>query len=89
MLHGTNSKERYIGAVSVIRWLSKVGAVGVVTTHDLALADVEDLLSAGLVTNMHFGDDIEGDEIQFDYAEGWPCCNDKRHSFNESCRYSS
>ncbi|MEE2901566.1 MAG: hypothetical protein VYC39_04520 [Myxococcota bacterium] len=68
MLHGTNSKERYIGAVSVIRWLSKVGAVGVVTTHDLALADVEDLLSPGLVTNMHFGDDVEGDEIQFDYT---------------------
>jgi hypothetical protein len=68
MLHGTNSKERYIGAVSVIRWLSQAKAVGVVTTHDLALAKVESLVPQGLVTNMHFGDDIEEDEIQFDYT---------------------
>jgi len=68
MLHGTNSKERYIGAVSVIRWLSQAKAVGVVTTHDLALAKVASLVEQGLVTNMHFGDDIDEDEIQFDYT---------------------
>jgi len=67
MLHGTNSKERHIGAVSVIRWLSEAGAVGVVTTHDLSLARVESLLESGRVTNMHFGDDIDDDEIRFDY----------------------
>lgn len=66
MLHGTNSRERYIGAVSVIRWLSQHGAVGIVTTHDLALAKVEDELP-GKVTNAHFGDEVVGEKIYFDY----------------------
>jgi hypothetical protein len=67
MLHGTNSKERYIGAISVIRWLSANRAVGVVTTHDLALAKVADQLPAGTVVNRHFGDEVLGSELRFDY----------------------
>lgn len=66
MLHGTNSRERYIGAVSVIRWLSQQRAMGVVTTHDLALARVAEELP-GKVINRHFGDEVIGDQIRFDY----------------------
>jgi hypothetical protein len=66
MLHGTNSKERYIGAVSVIRWLSGRGAFGVVTTHDLALSRVAEELP-GKVTNLHFGDEVVENQIRFDY----------------------
>ena len=68
MLHGTNSRERYIGAASVIRWLSERGATGVVTTHDLALAKVADELEDGRLVNMHFGDDVANDRITFDYV---------------------
>lgn len=67
MLHGTNSRERFIGAVSVIKWLSKSGAMGIVTTHDLALAKVADELPPGRVTNRHFSDDIVEGEMRFDY----------------------
>jgi len=67
MLHGTNSKERYVGAVSVIRWLSSQASVGIVTTHDLALAAVSGELPAGTVTQRHFGDEVVGDQIRFDY----------------------
>ncbi|MCA9552930.1 MAG: DNA mismatch repair protein MutS [Myxococcales bacterium] len=67
MLHGTNSKERYIGAVSVVRWLSLAGAMGIVTTHDLALAKVADTLPAGRATNQHFCDEVLADRISFDY----------------------
>lgn len=67
MLHGTNSKERYVGAVSVIRWMSEQRCLGVVTTHDLALARVAEVLPAGAVTNKHFGDSVVGSEIRFDY----------------------
>ncbi|MCC7382096.1 MAG: DNA mismatch repair protein MutS [Deltaproteobacteria bacterium] len=67
MLHGTNSRERYIGAVSVIRWLSRQRAVGVVTTHDLSLARVVQELPPGCLVNRHFGDEVVGDEIRFDY----------------------
>lgn len=67
VLHGTNSRERYIGAVSVIRWLSKQGAIGIVTTHDLALANMAATMPPGLMTNAHLGDDVEDDNLRFDY----------------------
>lgn len=68
MLHGTNSKERYVGAVSVIRWMSEQRCLGIVTTHDLALARVAEVLPGGAVTNKHFGDTVVGSEINFDYV---------------------
>ena len=67
ILHGTNSRERIIGAVSVIRWLAEAGAEGIVTTHDLELARVADHLPEGAVTNAHFSDDVSGSELSFDY----------------------
>jgi DNA mismatch repair ATPase MutS len=67
MLHGTNSRERFIGAVSVIKFLSLAGAMGIVTTHDLSLARIEQEIAAGLARNMHFGDEVKGGEISFDY----------------------
>jgi hypothetical protein len=68
MLHGTNSKERYVGAVSVIRWMSEQRCQGIVTTHDLALARVSEVLPPGAVSNKHFGDSVVGNEIRFDYV---------------------
>ncbi|MBX2811474.1 MAG: hypothetical protein KTR25_06685 [Myxococcales bacterium] len=67
LLHGTNSRERYLGAVSVVKWLSEVGAVGMVTTHDLGLARVASFLPKGKVVNTHFSDDVSGNGLQFDY----------------------
>ncbi|MBP6716031.1 MAG: DNA mismatch repair protein MutS, partial [Acidobacteria bacterium] len=40
VLAGTNSHDRRIGAQAVVRTLVEHGAIGLVTTHDLALADV-------------------------------------------------
>jgi hypothetical protein len=67
VLHGTNSRERYIGAVSVIRHLSQQGAVGIVTTHDLGLARVAEELPPHATRNCHFSDQVEGDDFSFDY----------------------
>src|SRR5213075_1204530 len=44
ILHGTNSHDRAIGAEGVIRGLLNRGAIGLVTTHDLALAKLADAL---------------------------------------------
>jgi DNA mismatch repair ATPase MutS len=63
---GTNSAERRVGAEAVVRALVDGGAIGLVTSHDLALADVADHL-APRAKNVHFEDHLEGDRIAFDY----------------------
>ncbi len=67
LLQGTNSHDRRIGAEAVIRTLVQRGAVGLMTTHDLALAEIEKSL-APLIANVHFEDHIEGGRIAFDYT---------------------
>ena len=42
LFHGTNSHDRCVGAGSVVRGLIEQGAIGLVTTHDLALAQIAD-----------------------------------------------
>jgi hypothetical protein len=66
ILHGTNSQDRRAGGEAVIRRLLDHGAVGLVTTHDLALAELADAL-APMATNVHFEDRIEDDRLSFDY----------------------
>lgn len=66
LLSGTNSHDRRIGAQALVRGLVARGAIGVVTTHDLALAQIADTMD-GRAVNVHFEDHIEGGEIRFDY----------------------
>ncbi len=65
-LSGTNSHDRLIGAQAVIRTLLKRGAIGVVTTHDLALTQIEEEFRA-IAANVHFEDHLEDGRISFDY----------------------
>jgi hypothetical protein len=66
ILHGTNSHDRLIGAEGVVRGLIERGAIGLVTTHDLALARIADEL-APQAANVHFEDHLEGGKMSFDY----------------------
>jgi DNA mismatch repair ATPase MutS len=63
---GTNSAERRVGAGAVVRALLERRAVGLVTSHDLALADIAESL-APRASNVHFVDHLEGERIAFDY----------------------
>lgn len=63
---GTNSHDRCIGAQAIIRGLVERGAIGLATTHDLALADIADSLSPR-AANVHFADHLENGELRFDY----------------------
>jgi DNA mismatch repair ATPase MutS len=68
ILHGTNSHDRRIGAEAVIRGLVALGAIGFVTTHDLALTALAGREGeAGALANAHFEDEVKGGEIVFDY----------------------
>ncbi|WAS96468.1 MutS-related protein [Nannocystis punicea] len=66
IFHGTNSHDRKIGAEAVLRALIEEGAIGLCTTHDLALAEaVADL--GPRARNVHFADEVVGGELVFDY----------------------
>jgi hypothetical protein len=66
LLHGTNSSDRRVGAEAIVRGLVDRGAIGLITTHDLALADiVGNIGTAG--ANVHFQDLLEDGRMRFDY----------------------
>jgi hypothetical protein len=66
ILGGTNSHDRRIGAGCVARTLVERGALGLMTTHDLALAQiVEEIQPPG--ANYHFEDQILNGKMSFDY----------------------
>jgi MutS domain V len=67
ILHGTNSRERIIGACAVVRELLSLGALGAVSTHDLGITVLERELT-GRVENAHFEEQVHGDAMTFDYV---------------------
>jgi hypothetical protein len=66
LLHGTNSHDRRIGAEAILRTLLSRPAVGLATTHDLALAEVAERL-APVAGNVHFADELRDGQLHFDY----------------------
>lgn len=66
LLSGTNSHDRRLGALGIVRALVNAGAIGLITTHDLALAEIENDLGSAAV-NVHFDDEIVEGRIEFDY----------------------
>src|SRR5581483_10375354 len=65
-LHGTNSHDRRIGAEALVRGLVERGAIGLITTHDLALAGIAEEFG-DRAANVHFEDQIADGQIRFDY----------------------
>jgi hypothetical protein len=66
LLSGTNSHDRRIGAASLVKGLLRGNTIGLLTTHDLALAEIAtDLPSAA--ANVHFEDRITDGKMEFDY----------------------
>ncbi|MGA7615683.1 MAG: DNA mismatch repair protein MutS [Thermoanaerobaculia bacterium] len=66
ILGGTNSHDRRIGAEAVVKSLLSRGAIGLMTTHDLALSEIADG-DALRAKNVHFEDHVEGGKMVFDY----------------------
>jgi len=66
LLSGTNSHDRRIGAAGIVKELLRANSIGLITTHDLALANIEHDLVSG-VGNAHFEDHMNGNEMLFDY----------------------
>ena len=66
IFRGTNSKDRHAGAMAVLRQLHALGAAGLVSTHDLELAQLE-AMEPSSFRNFHFQERFEDGKIGFDY----------------------
>jgi hypothetical protein len=66
LLQGTNSHDRLIGAEGIICALVNSGAIGLVSTHDLALTNIA-TLAEGCLHNVHLQDEIVDGKMRFDF----------------------
>ncbi|HZQ71113.1 MAG TPA: mismatch repair protein [Terriglobales bacterium] len=66
LLQGTNSTDRRIGAEGLVRALLERRAIGVISTHDLALTQIGGE-HQGQIHNVHFQDELRDGKIRFDY----------------------
>jgi ABC-type branched-subunit amino acid transport system ATPase component len=66
LLSGTNSHDRRVGTEALLRSLLARNAIGLITTHDLALTKIADVLQ-DRAANMHFGDRFSAGQLHFDY----------------------
>jgi hypothetical protein len=66
LLSGTNSKDRRVAAEGVVRMMLSRHAIGMVTTHDLALTEIAEMFP-GEVKNVHLEDKVENGKMVFDY----------------------
>lgn len=65
LLSGTNSHDRRIGAAGLVKGLLRGNTIGLLTTHDLALAEIANELTCA--SNVHFEDRITDGKMEFDY----------------------
>src|SRR5262249_3018870 len=65
ILHGTNSYDRRIGAEAIVRALVNLGAIGLVTTHDLALTELPERLGS-IAATRHLEDRLVAGGMVFD-----------------------
>ncbi|MFD1769764.1 MutS-related protein [Sphingobacterium suaedae] len=66
MLRGTNSVDKYLGSRAIIRKLLAMKGQGMVATHDLQLATLEEE-NPGELENFHFDIQVVDGEMLFDY----------------------
>jgi hypothetical protein len=67
LLQGTNSHDRRAGAEGIVRAFVESGAIGLISTHDLALTDIGGL-APGSIQNVHFQDELEDGKMKFDFT---------------------
>ncbi|GAB3269162.1 MutS family DNA mismatch repair protein [Larkinella harenae] len=74
MFKGTNSQDRYKGGVSLIKQLNELNAFGLISTHDLELANVA--AEHMTVTNFSFNSVIQDGNLLFNYKLNRGICTD-------------
>lgn len=63
---GTNSRDRHIGAITLVNQLNRTGNLGVISTHDLELGEMAKHKDSK-IKNYHFSEYYRENKIYFDY----------------------
>ena len=79
ILKGTNSTDKAIGSRKFVERLVKLGAMGIIATHDLSLCEISKDLSE--VKNHYFDAEIIDNELYFDYTFKDGICKNMNASF--------
>lgn len=69
---GTNNRERFAGSTAFLKEVAGKNGVGLVSTHDLDLADLEKEIPQ--LTNLHFEETIKEQKMKFDYKLKYGPC---------------
>lgn len=69
---GTNNRERYIGSVAFLKSVARKHGIGLVSSHDLELADLDKEIPQ--LINLHFVESIKNKKMHFEYTlKKGPC----------------
>lgn len=69
---GTNNRERLTGSTAFLKYVAGKDGVGLISTHDLELAQLEDEIET--LSNWHFEETIENGKMSFEYKlKPGPC----------------
>lgn len=79
ILKGTNSRDKEIGSAGFLDKLRKIGAKGIIATHDLSLTKLA--LKTPSFRNVYFDSTIDGEELYFDYKVREGVCQNMNASF--------
>ncbi len=66
IFRGTNPRDRIFATRNIISQLQKLNVIGLLTTHDHELAELEKEYSDS-ISNYHFTDEVRNGELYFDY----------------------
>lgn len=69
---GTNNRERFAGSAAFLKEVAGKNGIGMVSTHDLELADLESEIVE--LSNWHFSESISDGKMSFEYKlKAGPC----------------
>jgi DNA mismatch repair ATPase MutS len=82
ILKGTNTEDRIAGSEALIRQVRKTNAMGIISTHDIELAELDKKIES--LKNFSFHSEIHDQSIDFDYKiKSGPCPSFNAHKLME------
>lgn len=79
ILKGTNSHDKEIGSAKFLQKLHRLGAKGIIATHDLSLTKLSE--GTEVFRNVYFDSTIHENELSFDYKVSDGVCQNMNASF--------